>query len=96
MACHINNVPSAYSRFSAVKALQIESDLVKSRPISEASSMSQSVALKHDLKPAMKRPPTNLHTARRMINTHLGTKSALSKEIMEKERKILKEARGKL
>lgn len=95
MACCVNYIPVAHGNFLAVKALQIESDLVKSRPICEASSMSQSVAFKHDLKPAMKRPQTNLHTARRMINTHLGTKSALSKEIMEKERQILKEARGK-
>lgn len=79
----------------AIRALQIHNDLVKSRPISEASSMSQSIAFKTDLKPAMKRPQTSLQTARRLITTHLGAKSRLSKEVLEQERKVLRDARGK-
>lgn len=82
--------------FTAQRALQIDNDLVKSRPVAEASVVSQSVAFKHDLKPAMKRPQTSLQTARRMINTHLGTKSTLSREILEQERKLLRDARGNI
>lgn len=81
--------------FLAQRALQIQNGLVKSRPISEASATSQSVAFKNDLKPAMKRPQTSLQTARRMITTHLGKKSTLSKEVLEQERKVLRDARGK-
>jgi hypothetical protein len=51
------------------------------------------VANKSDLKPAMKRPPTNLQTARRLITTHLGTKSKLTKEQIAKEKQDLKTAR---
>lgn len=43
----------------------------------------------------MKRPQTSLQTARRLITTHLGAKSTLSKEVLEQERKILRDARGK-
>lgn len=52
-------------------------------------------ASQYDLKPAMKRPQTNLQTARRLITTHLGTKSRVSKEQTEMERENLRKARGK-
>lgn len=81
--------------FVAQRALQIQNGLIKSRPICEASALSQSVAIKNDLKPAMKRPQTSLQTARRLITTHLGAKTTLSKEVLERERKVLRDARGK-
>lgn len=80
---------------SAQRALQIEHEIIKSRPLSQASAIAALTASSADLKPAMKRPQTNMQTARRLINTHLGTKSRLSKEIAEQERRALQDARGK-
>lgn len=59
-----------------------------------ASIIAMQVASRVDLKPAMKRPQTNLQTARRLINNHLGTKSKLSKEEHAKEREELRKAKG--
>ncbi|KAF5303891.1 hypothetical protein FQR65_LT08085 [Abscondita terminalis] len=77
----------------AQRALQIEHDIIKSRPLTAASSVAASTASSTDLRPAMKRPQTNMQTARRLINTHLGTKSTLSKEEVEQERQALRDAR---
>ncbi|KAK4871555.1 hypothetical protein RN001_015679 [Aquatica leii] len=77
----------------AQRALQIEHDIIKARPLGLASSIAATTASSSDLKPAMKRPQTNMQTARRLINTHLGTKSTLSKEEVEQERQALRDAR---
>lgn len=68
--------------------------LIKVRPMTAATAVSIDVANKSNLKPAMKRPATNLQTARRLITSHLGTKSRLSKEQIAKEREDLKTAKG--
>ncbi|KAF2903504.1 hypothetical protein ILUMI_02694 [Ignelater luminosus] len=81
------------SPVQAQRALQIEHEIIKSRPLSQASAIAALTASSADLKPAMKRPQTNMQTARRLINTHLGTKSTLSKEIAEQERRALQDAR---
>lgn len=65
------------------------------RLISEASHTALNIIRKSDLKPAMKRPQTSLQTARRLITTHLGTRSGISPEQNQKEREILRTARGK-
>ncbi|RZC34009.1 uncharacterized protein BDFB_000851, partial [Asbolus verrucosus] len=78
----------------AQKAMNMGNPLIKVRPMTAASAISMDVANKSDLKPAMKRPPTNLQTARRLITTHLGTKSKLTKEQIAKEKQDLKNARG--
>ncbi|KAJ8950337.1 hypothetical protein NQ318_021197 [Aromia moschata] len=75
------------------RAMEIDSPLIKVRPMTAASGMSLATAYKHDLRPAMKRPQTNLQTARRLITTHLGTKSKISREQTTKERNDLKAAR---
>lgn len=59
-----------------------------------ASSIAVQIATKSDLKPAIKRPQTTMQTARRMINTHLGTRTKISKEEQEKEREMLRRAKG--
>lgn len=82
--------------FSAKKALKIEHDIIKSRTMGQASHIAAQTATKSDLKPAMKRPPTTMQTARRLINTHLGTKSRISKEEQEKEKELLRQAKGML
>lgn len=41
-------------------------------------------------------PQTSLQTARRLITTHLGTRSGISPEQNQKEREILRTARGKV
>jgi hypothetical protein len=82
--------------FAAEKAINMRNPMIKVRPMTSASAISVDVANKSDLKPAMKRPPTNLQTARRLITTHLGTKSKLTKEQIAKEKQDLKTARGKL
>lgn len=81
------------SSSQAQKAINVKNPLIKVRPMPAASKTSLSVAYRNDLKPAMKRPPTNLQTARRLITTHLGTKSGISKETSAKERDDLKAAR---
>lgn len=63
--------------------------------MSQASTVAAITASSSDLKPAMKRPQTSMQTARRLITTHLGTRSNLSKEAVEQERQALREARGK-
>ncbi|XP_019866359.2 uncharacterized protein LOC109595451 isoform X2 [Aethina tumida] len=77
----------------AQKAIQLDNPLIKARPMSAASGISLAVAYKSDLKPAMKRPQTNLQTARRLITSHLGAKTKISKEQNAKEREDLKAAR---
>ncbi|EFA11165.2 hypothetical protein TcasGA2_TC004772 [Tribolium castaneum] len=77
----------------AQKAVSMRNPLIKVRPMTAASAISMDVANKSDLKPAMKRPPTNLQTARRLITSHLGTKSKLTKEQIAKEKQDLKNAR---
>jgi hypothetical protein len=77
----------------AEKAINMRNPMIKVRPMTSASAISVDVANKSDLKPAMKRPPTNLQTARRLITTHLGTKSKLTKEQIAKEKQDLKTAR---
>lgn len=77
----------------AMKAIDLDNPLIKVRPMSLASKSTLSTAYKNDLKPAMKRPPTNLQTARRFITAHLGTKIGVSKEKMTKERDDLRAAR---
>ncbi|XP_018578941.1 uncharacterized protein LOC108917013 [Anoplophora glabripennis] len=77
----------------AQRAIELDNPLIKVRPMTVASGVSLEMAYKHDLKPAMKRPQTNLQTARRLITTHLGTKSRISKEQNAKERNDLKMAK---
>ncbi|KAJ8918702.1 hypothetical protein NQ315_015022 [Exocentrus adspersus] len=77
----------------AQRAVELDNPLIKARPMTVASAMTLATAYKHDLKPAMKRPQTNLQTARRLITTHLGTKTKISKEQNAKERNDLKAAR---
>lgn len=74
--------------------MSMKNPMIKVRPMTAASAISMDVACKSDLRPAMKRPATNLQTARRLITTHLGTKSKLSKEQIAKEKQDLKNARG--
>lgn len=81
--------------FLAQRALNIKNNVIKSRPLTQQSSViSYHTAMKADLKPAMKRPPTTMQTARRLINTHLGTRTKISKEEQEKEREMLRKAKG--
>lgn len=77
----------------AMKAVNMKNPLIKARPMATASKTTLAVANKNDLKPAMKRPPTNLQAARRFITAALGTKIGVSKERMAKEREDLKAAR---
>ncbi|XP_057656798.1 coiled-coil domain-containing protein R3HCC1L [Diorhabda carinulata] len=81
------------SSSQAQKAINVKNPLIKVRPMPAASKTALSIAYRNELKPAMKRPPTNLQTARRLITTHLGTKSGISKELSAKERDDLKAAR---
>lgn len=83
-----------FFKFVAQRALNIRNDVIKSRPLTEASGVAYQTAMKADLKPAMKRPPTTMQTARRLINTHLGTRTKISKEEQEKEREMLRKAKG--
>ncbi|XP_050314603.1 uncharacterized protein LOC126749036 isoform X2 [Anthonomus grandis grandis] len=77
----------------AKKALEVSSPLIKVRPMSAASSLALEKANQFDLKPAMKRPQTNLQTARRLITSHLGAKSKVSREQSAKEREDLRLAK---
>lgn len=77
----------------AMKASSMHNPLIKVRPMATASRTTLAVAHKSDLKPAMKRPATNLQAARRFITAALGTKIGISKEQMAKEREDLKMAR---
>ncbi|KAK9751869.1 hypothetical protein QE152_g4739 [Popillia japonica] len=77
----------------AKRALHIQHAIIKSRPMNNASNTAMHVASRVDLKPAMKRPQTNMQTARRLINSHLGTKSKLSKEDHAREREELRKAK---
>ncbi|KAF7268472.1 hypothetical protein GWI33_018361 [Rhynchophorus ferrugineus] len=77
----------------AQKAIELSNTLIKVRPMSAASRLSLEKAHQFDLKPAMKRPQTNLQTARRLITSHLGAKSQISKEQSAKEREDLRVAK---
>ncbi|XP_050497287.1 uncharacterized protein LOC126878551 isoform X2 [Diabrotica virgifera virgifera] len=81
------------SSTQAQRAINVQNPLIKVRPMVAASKSTLSIAYQNDLKPAMKRPATNLQTARRLITTHLGTKSGITSEISAKERNDLKAAR---
>lgn len=61
----------------------------------QASQIAVEIANRCDLKPAMKRPQTTMQTARRMISTHLGTRCKITKEEQEKEKEIIRKAKGK-
>lgn len=80
--------------FVAQRALHLKNDIIKSRPMSQSGSLAFQTAMKSDLKPAMKRPPTTMQTARRLITTHLGTRTKISKEEQEKEKEMLRKAKG--
>lgn len=77
----------------AMKATNMQNPLIKARPMATASRATLAIVHKSDLKPAMKRPQTNLQAARRFITAALGTKIGVSKERMAKEREDLKTAR---
>lgn len=77
----------------AMKAVSLKNPLIKVRPMTTASRVTLAIAHKNDLKPAMKRPPTNLQTARRFITAALGTKIGVSREKAAKEREDLKAAK---
>nr|XP_023016921.1 uncharacterized protein LOC111506157 [Leptinotarsa decemlineata] len=77
----------------AQKAVNLSNSLIKVRPMAAASRVSLATAYQSDLKPAMKRPPTNLQTARRLITSHLGQKSSISREKSARERDDLRAAR---
>ncbi|XP_045481494.1 uncharacterized protein LOC123685716 [Harmonia axyridis] len=81
------------SAIQAQRALEVKNPFIKVRPLSSGSVAAMTAASQYDLKPAMKRPQTNLQTARRLITTHLGTKSRVSKEQTEMERENLRKAR---
>ncbi|KAK9889215.1 hypothetical protein WA026_004493 [Henosepilachna vigintioctopunctata] len=81
------------SSSQAQRAIQMRNPLIKVRPMSQASPGAAAMASQYDLKPAMKRPATNLQTARRLITNHLGTKSTLTKEQSAREREHLRKAR---
>lgn len=58
----------------ALRALDINhGDIIKSRPLSQGSDIAISIANKSNLKFVVKRPPTSMRTARRMIINHLET-----------------------
>lgn len=80
----------------AKKALNIQHGIIKSRAMTDGSNVANQVASRSDLKPAMKRPQTNMQTARRLITSHLGAKSKLTKEEHAKEREELRKAKGPL
>lgn len=63
--------------------------------MTQSCTLALEIAMKSDLKPAMKRPPTTMQTARRLISTHLGTRTRISKEEQEKEKEVLRKAKGK-
>lgn len=77
----------------ATKAINMKNPLIKVRSMATASKNTLIIANQNELKPAMKRPPTNLQTARRFITAALGTKIGVSQERMAKERADLKAAR---
>ncbi|CAH1999412.1 unnamed protein product [Acanthoscelides obtectus] len=77
----------------AQKAVSLTSPIIKARPMTAASKAALNTAQRHDLRPAMKRPQTNLQTARRLITTHLGRKSGISQEKSAQERNDLRAAR---
>ncbi|CAG9759972.1 unnamed protein product [Ceutorhynchus assimilis] len=81
------------SSLQAQKALALSNQLIKVRPMSAASSLALEKANQFDLRPAMKRPQTNLQTARRLITSHLGTRSKISREQSSKEREDLRLAK---
>ncbi|XP_044766348.1 uncharacterized protein LOC123322442 isoform X2 [Coccinella septempunctata] len=81
------------SSSQAQKAVEVKNPFIKVRPISSGSVVAMTAAGKYDLKPAMKRPQTNLQTARRLITTHLGTKSQVTREQRAMERESLRKAR---
>jgi len=84
-----------FERFAAQKAIELSNSLIKVRPMAAASKSALEKANQFDLKPAMKRPQTNLQTARRLITSHLGAKSRISKEQSAKEREDLRIAKGR-
>ncbi|ENN74237.1 hypothetical protein YQE_09210, partial [Dendroctonus ponderosae] len=81
------------SSSQAQKALKLSNALIKVRPMSAASNLALEKANQCDLKPAMKRPQTNLQTARRLITSHLGAKTKVSKEQNAKEKEDLRVAK---
>ncbi|XP_060517451.1 uncharacterized protein LOC132696571 [Cylas formicarius] len=81
------------SSSQAQKALSLSHPLIKVRSMSEASKSAIEKANQSDIKPAMKRPETNLNTARRLITSHLGAKSRISKEQTAKEKESLRKAK---
>ncbi|XP_066158865.1 uncharacterized protein [Euwallacea fornicatus] len=81
------------SSSQAQKAIELSNSLIKVRPMSAASKLALEKANQFDLKPAMKRPQTNLQTARRLITSHLGARSNVSKEQSAKEREDLRVAK---
>ena len=69
---------------------------VKTRPLSEATPESRIKARRSAefLQPYRARPETCVAMARRLVTGALGVKLATSREEREKERRLLKEARG--
>ena len=70
--------------------------LLKVRPLSQATAESKSKAKKcpQTLRPYRPRPETCSAMAKRMVSSALGVKLVTSKEEREKEKNLLKEARG--
>ncbi|XP_017787242.1 PREDICTED: coiled-coil domain-containing protein R3HCC1L [Nicrophorus vespilloides] len=81
------------SSIQAQRALNLQHDIIKSRPMTMAGQKALEVAAKSDLRPAMKRPQTSMHAARRMITTALGARNTISREEQQKEREALKRAK---
>lgn len=78
-----------FDEFSAFLALN-DSPLIKTRPMIEASPQSIAVVNNNDLKPAMRRPQTDVQTARRMIASHLRAAGKLASEIKATTKSISK------
>ncbi|XP_005091802.1 coiled-coil domain-containing protein R3HCC1L [Aplysia californica] len=85
------------SAVAAKEALQMMHPLLKVRPMSQASKKGQSKA-KHCqefLQPYKARPETTSLAARRLVAGALGMAPRVSKEVRDKERQKLKEAKEK-
>jgi len=80
----------------AAEVLSVHHPLLKVRPLSQATAESKSKAKKcpQTLRPYRPRPETCSAMAKRMVSSALGVKLVTSKEEREKEKNLLREARG--
>lgn len=84
--------------FSAAEVLASDHPVVKTRPLSEATALSKTKARRSSefLQPYRNRPETCAALARRLVTGALGVKLATARQEREREKIVLREAKGNI